>query len=466
MNRRRFGLLSSSSILAAMSASRIARPQAVSTADPTLLSTTLTPLGAERAGNMAGTIPAWTGGFNTSPPGWDGNKDLLIDFFAGDKILYTVNAENMSQYAGQLSEGAKAMIQTYGMTLDVYPTRRTGCATQRVYDNTAANVKTAYLDAGGGRLGFHNAFGGTPFPIPDTSDPEAAGCQIFWNGSLRWQGEAFNFWATSWTIEHGSVQLTGAAQETWSFPYYSKDASLSSPLSNGSEDTHEVLTGPATLIGEEIVTRYSTTPYQVPNITWELLAGQSRVRKTPELSYDTPNSTADGVANYDETAVFSGSPDEYDWKYLGKQEMLIPYNCQKVPRTSVTEGIQPKFINPDVVRWELHRVWVIEATLHPGKRNVISRRRLYLDEDTWQFTIADNYDENNSLYHWCVNWVAAYPNMPGMFPVINTVNNIQTGDWTIENCLFAHPLANRPILFGPRPDSYFQPQAMAATASY
>jgi hypothetical protein len=466
MNRRRFWLLSGSSMLAAMGASRTARAQAVTTADPTLLTTTLTPLGAERAGNMAGTIPAWTGGFNTSPPGWNGDTDILQDFFASDPILYTVNSGNLSQHASVLSDGTKAMVQTFGMSLNVYQTRRTGCATQWVYDNTAANVKTAYLDAGGGRLGFHNAFGGTPFPIPDISNPETAGGQIFWNGFMRWQGEAWRIWSTSWTIEHGTVQLTGAAEESYAFPYYSKNGSLNSPLANESLDTHEILVGPSTDIGEEIMTRYSTTPYQVPNIAWELLPGQSRVRKTPELSYDTPSANADGVANYDEYNVYSGSPDEYDWKYIGKQEMLIPYNCQKVPKASIADAIQAKFLNPDVVRWELHRVWIIEATLHSGKRNVMARRLLYLDEDTWQFAIADNYDANGNLYHWNVNWVAVYPNMPGMYPVANTVNNMQTGDWTVLDSLFVHPLANRPIAFGPLPDSYFEPQAMAATASY
>lgn len=465
MNRRRFGLLSGSSMLAAMSAARVARAQAVSTADPTLLSTTLTPLGAERAGNAAGTIPAWTGGYTQGPPGWDGETDLLIDFFANDPILYTVSSSNMSQYADKLSPGTQAMIQNFGMTLNVYQTRRSGCAIQRVYDNTAANVKTAYLDAGGGRLGFHNALGGTPFPIPDVSDPAAAGGQIFWNGFMRWQGEAWQIWSTSWTIEHGTAQLTGAAEESYSFPYYWNGVTIST-FNGQSQDTHEVLDGPSTDMGEEIVTRYSTTPYQVPNITWELLPGQSRVRKTPELSYDTPSSNADGVANYDEYNVFSGSPDEYDWKYVGKQELLIPYNCNKVQQTTTEDAIGPKFLNPSTVRWELHRVWVIEGDLHPGKRNVQARRVIYLDEDTWQFAVCDNYDANNALYHWNVNWVCATPNMPGMYPGINTVNNLQTGDWAILNCLLKHPLANRPIKFGPIPDSYFQPQAMAATAAY
>jgi hypothetical protein len=464
MNRRRFGLLSGTSLLAVMGAGRPIR--ALAAADPQLLTTTLTPLGAERAGNAAGTIPAWTGGFNTPPAGWNGDSDLLIDFFASDTILYTVNASNLSQYASLLSEGAKFEIQNAGMAINVYQTRRTASAPQWVYDNTAANIKTAQLNPAGGRLGFSGGFGGTPFPIPDISDAETAGGQIFWNMYMRWWGQAWRIYSVSWTVENGSKQITGASEETYEFPYYSQSMTLAT-FNGQAQDTHEVLTGPSTLIGEEIVTRYSTTPYQVPNITWELLPGQSRVRKTPELSYDTPNSTSDGVINYDESTVFSGSPDEYDWKYLGKQEMLIPYNCQKVPRLKAADVVGEKFINPESVRWELHRVWVVEATLHPGKRNVLARRRFYLDEDSWWPIISDNYDANNNLYHWDVNWLAVYPNLPGLFTVLVTGTNVQTGDYTVfESICNDPPLAGRPVVFGSQPDSYFQPQAMAANASY
>jgi hypothetical protein len=459
MNRRRFGLLAGTSAIAAAGAS--GRSFAQTAPNPQLLTTTLTPLGAERAGNAAGTIPAWTGGFNTPPANWDGSTQLLVDFFASDSILYTVNAANLSQYAGLLSEGAKSLIQTSGMSINVYPTRRTACAPQWVYDNAAANIATAKLNPAGGRLGFSGAFGGAPFPIPDTSDPDTAGGQIFWNGFLAWQGTTFRLWQTSWTIENGQAEITGVAELTWSFPYYSRTMTLSS-FNGQAQDTHEVLLGPATDVGEEIVTRYSTAPYQVPNITWELLPGQSRVRKTPELSYDTPSSTADGVSNYDEYSVFSGSPDEYDWKYLGKREMLIPYNCQKVPSTHAKDAIGPKYLNPAILRWELHRVWVIEATLHPGKRNVQARRRIYVDEDSWFFIMSDNYDANGNLYHWNANYVAAYPNLPGVFPVINSTHDVQTGNYTLNLGMFSDP----PGVFDPQPDSYFQPQAMAAGASY
>jgi hypothetical protein len=84
MNRRRFGLLAGTSAIAAAGAS--GRSFAQTAPNPQLLTTTLTPLGAERAGNAAGTIPAWTGGFNTPPANWDGSTQLLVDFFASDSI--------------------------------------------------------------------------------------------------------------------------------------------------------------------------------------------------------------------------------------------------------------------------------------------------------------------------------------------------------------------------------------------
>jgi hypothetical protein len=55
-------------------------------------------------------------------------------------------------------------------------------------------------------------------------------------------------------------------------------------------------------------------------------------------------------------------------------------------------------MNPDFVRWELHRVWVVEATLRPGKRHVYTKRTFYLDEDSWAALSADEYDKRGNMY--------------------------------------------------------------------
>ena len=86
------------------------------------LKTTLTPLGAEKAGNEEGSIPAWTGGMCTVPPGyWHGTR--RGDPFANEKPLFSITAQNMDKYADKLTDGTKAMLKRYPNTfrVDVYP---------------------------------------------------------------------------------------------------------------------------------------------------------------------------------------------------------------------------------------------------------------------------------------------------------------------------------------------------------
>jgi hypothetical protein len=64
----------------------------------------------------------------------------------------------------------------------------------------------------------------------------------------------------------------------------------------------------------------------------------------------------------------------------------------------IKEAIGKGALNPDAVRWELHRVWVVEGTLRDGKRNTAAKRRLYLDEDTWQAVLADSWDVQGKLW--------------------------------------------------------------------
>ena len=66
---------------------------AIAAPDYSLLGKSLTPLGAERAGNADGTIPAWEGGLTQPPAGWTPQQGY-IDPFPGDKPLFTINGGN------------------------------------------------------------------------------------------------------------------------------------------------------------------------------------------------------------------------------------------------------------------------------------------------------------------------------------------------------------------------------------
>jgi len=464
MKRRSFGLMAGASSVALACGAH--RAQAQSAADFAALSqTTLTPLGAERAGNAAGTIPAWTGGFTTVPAGWDPSSQLVPDFWAGEAPLYTINAANMAQYANMLTLGVQHLMTTAGFSIKVYPTHRTAAAPQWVYDNIVKNAQNAKLNAADGRTGFTGAYGGIPFPVPDTSNPFTAGAQVIWNHRCRWQGAANTQTGASFVSNGGHVLLAGGGVTQNDYPYYDPNGSLAT-YQGYQYENHETLIGPATFIGEQVLDRFATNSLQNPDILWELLPGEGRVRKAPELKYDTPSGFTDGIANYDEYNGFDGALDRYDWKLLGKQEMLIPYNNNAMRRASSWDVHQAKFLNPDIVRFELHRCWVVDATLHPGERNVVAHRRLYVDEDTFQVMIGDEWDASGNLYKEVMTFNTVFPNLPGTILLNSMVYNLQTGDYVTISGPWGNAPYNKPEDFSPIPANELEPQAMAAAASY
>ncbi len=82
------------------------------------------------------------------------------------------------------------------------------------------------------------------------------------------------------------------------------------------------------------------------------------------MAYDSPGQGADGLRTTDDYDGFNGAPDRYDWKLVGKKEMLVSYNNYKITNKSIkyADIVRPGHINQDFVRYEPHRVWVVEAT--------------------------------------------------------------------------------------------------------
>src|SRR5450830_1041892 len=158
---------------------------AVSAEEAAALKAALTPMGAEKAANKDGTIPAWNGGLTTVTPGFikGGRRP---DPFASDKAVYSVDAKNVQEHAARLPDGVKQLMQRYpnSFRVDVYPTRRTAAAPQYVYDNTFRNATRAKMVETSAGPVPEGAFAGVPFPIPKT------GAEVMWNALLRWRGES------------------------------------------------------------------------------------------------------------------------------------------------------------------------------------------------------------------------------------------------------------------------------------
>src|SRR5690554_6052165 len=167
--------------VALLSSAAITANAAVSEEEAAKLGNELTPMGAIRAGNADGSIPAWDGGYTKVPADFK-QGDRSFDPFADDKPLYTITADNLDQYRDKLTDGIIQLFEDNPDTfkIDVYPTRRTAAAPQYVYDNTRENANRAELKNNG--LTVEGAYGGVPFPIPQS------GLEVHWNHLTLWRG--------------------------------------------------------------------------------------------------------------------------------------------------------------------------------------------------------------------------------------------------------------------------------------
>jgi hypothetical protein len=362
----------------------------VSAEEAKKLGVTLTAVGAEKAGNKDGTIPEYTGGLTTPPAGFAKGSAVRPDPFASEKALFSIDAKNMAQYGDKLTEGTKALMKMYpDFRIDVYKAHRTVAYPKFVLENTVKNATRGKLSDDG--LSIQGARAGIPFPIPKN------GAEVMLNYKGRYQGVSYvlpKYFA--YTVDSaGKLVLSTQGAFFVETPYYDQSKVEDPTLLSRYRANYS---GPARRAGEGAMA-VDALDESKGRRAWQYLPSQRRVRLAPDLAYDTPNSSTSGMATYDDVYMFNGKLDRYDWKLVGKKEMYVPYNTYKFTYADKAEEVfQGKFINPAMVRWELHRVWVVEAALKEGKRHIYSKRTFYVDEDSWNVLASDQYDGRGQLW--------------------------------------------------------------------
>jgi len=371
----------------------------VSAAEAAKLGKELTPMGAETAGNAAGTIPAWEGGLPQKPLPRGANP------FAADKPLYVITAKNVDQYKDLLTEGHRQLFKTFPATykMPVYPTRRSASYPPWFYEATKKNATSVELTNNG--YGFCCTTQGYPFPIPKN------GTELMWNHILRYNTKGFkgflNIAATnadgSYVVERDYLEL--------SFVY------------NNPKTTPETLKGmnvyaltkvvsPPNKAGEAHLLHVPLDRIKDMTGVWVYNNSVGRARRIGEVGYDNP--LFDGLMTHDQIDMFNGPLDRYTIKLLGKKELIIPYNSYKLydPAVKYKDLIGKGHINQDLTRYELHRVWVIEAEVKPGFAHRYKKRTFYIDEDSWIVHAQDIYDERNQFWRTAESHSICFANVP------------------------------------------------------
>jgi len=425
---------------------------ALAAPDYSQLGKSLTAMGAQQSGNQDGSIPAYTGGLTTVPAGFDKYSFVRPDPFANEKPLFSIDQKNVSQYADKLTAGTVALIKRYpSFRIDIYPTHRTATSPQWVLDNTIKNAGKATLEADGTSVaGVHASI---PFPIPQN------GNEAMWNLLMRYNGDTMDFRNFKAFNVNSSGQMSMSTQGRFlvESEYYNPAKADSSFL----QRTRLDYTGPARRAGEVAMVLEPAMYTKTERRAFQYLPGQRRVKLAPDLAYDTPNTSTSGMSTMDDVGLFNGKQDRFDFKLVGKKEVYVPYNDYRLVYADNPQAIfTPNHINPDYVRWELHRVWVVEATLKPGARHIYKKREFYLDEDSWAPLAVDQYDARDSL--WRVGF-----NYPTQSYDASTFSSFTAGHYDlIGGNYYIHLWPGTPglrIASEHQPDNYWSPDSMAGS---
>ena len=425
-------MIQTSKITAALCLSSLMATSAfagVSAEEAARLGKDLTPTGAEAAGNADGSIPAWNPDGVTIPASYVAGSGNYTNPYADEKPILVIDSSNWQEHSENLTEGTKAMFEKLGgdgYKMNVYPSKRDFVSPQWLVDNTLKNATGATLMENGQKV--DNNLPGVPFPIPQS------GLEVMWNHMVRYMPEHRYEYDVYYVSSNGKKILSTTGQMYFALPAYTEER-INTPIGDTPWMQLRInYLAPARRAGEILLIHEPGADYTEGRgrKAWQYLVGQRRVRLAPAVSFDTPNPGVAGTSTYDDSFIYNGSPERFDWKLIGKKEIYTAesnydFNFQN----KVEDMLGDKFLDPEAVRWEKHRVWIVEADLKEGSRHLYSKRRYYIDEDSWNAMSGEAYDARGNL--WRVQYaygtnlydIKAYYSIPyGAYDLLQGIYNL------------------------------------------
>jgi len=373
------------------------------------------------------------------------------DPYAADAMLYQINSQNMAQYQAQLPAGLQTLLtKNPDYFLRVFPTRRSAAAPQRIYDATRFNAQNAELISGGN--GVDGAAAGIPFPLPKT------GQEAIWNHIMRYRGDQISFVTNQAAVlSSGAFNLLKLERDVYFL--YGREGVSPQDLDNTLFYYKYKVVAPSKLAGSALVVQETLDQVLAIRKAWRFSRGERRVRRLPMLAYDSMQPDTNGMATADVVDSYNGAPDRYEWNLVGKQEMLVPYNSYAVHQKGIPYDniVRSDALNPELLRYELHRVWVVEADLRKGFSHPYAKRRFYIDEDSWQILAVDLYDKNGELSGLQESHPISYYDVPMFGSTLETIYDFKGGRYFVDGLDNNEPMYDFNAKLSPRD---FTPQAL------
>lgn len=410
------------------------------------LSTELTPMGAVRAGNVQGTIPPWSGGITAPPIGWQAQQGYR-DPFAQDEVLFTITRENMRAHLAQLTPGLAALLnKVSGFAIPVFTARRSAAIPKAVADEVVTQAGSVVLDGTGVAMKQYHP---VPFPVPQN------GLEVIWNHLLRYLGGSMDRSTHAFPVRpNGDYYRIG---------FHSRriyESQMDKKTDNRLFSAMGEYTEPATLLGTTFLVHEPLNQVKERRSAWIYNAGMRRVRRAPDLGFDGIPDGSEGMFTADQIDGYNGSPERYDWALQGKQEVYVPYNSYRLGGKGQKDGdiIRRGTVNPALMRYELHRVWVVEARLKSGESHIYGKRVFYIDEDSWSILEEDAYSTRGDLWRVALHGLMQYYDAQVPWYRFSLYHDLQSGTYFLgglDNGIEA------PVRFGIRGSlADFQPDAL------
>jgi hypothetical protein len=405
----------------------------------------LTPMGAIRAGTANRFIPAWEGGLAAPVKGWEPDRPHPDPFFE-DSHWFVVERAEIDRYKVRLSWGLRELLRrSERFEVPVYPGHRSAAAPLAVYNAAIENRRTAKLSEN--ELVVTGARVAVPFPEPKS------GAEAMWNHLLRWRGGTMvRLERMVLPDKYGKLNIR-LFREDLESAYGLGEAGLTTTRYRRSG------LSPDTVKDEQLLLIDSLDPLRNPRVAWFRAAGAPRAQRAGEFVAGAPDPATDGVRTADMLDMFSGPLDRFDFRLVGRRAMYAPYNAYRL----IQENVEPEdFLwaehpNPSFLRYELHRLWLVEAKLKRGLRHPYPERLYYLDEDSWQIVMADHFDKEYRLARYAEAHGAAFSHVPVFAPAMEITYDF------IDNRYVVNGRDNRarpPIYGKPFDPTYFTREAL------
>lgn len=328
---------------------------------------------------------------------------FLVKVHASSLVAESItDSQSAESTEARLSPGLDWCVRK-GWSIRVGPYKRVVMPTAY----SAATEKFApQVKLGADTIALENYVAGLPFPVLDTSDPQA-GVKIAWNVVASWRATD-DLDVRGLTAETGQITDSGEfrVETTFKVPRYRElhyfGRVYVAPVPRLSDVSGFMFSGLVESIQEPIDLRNTALLRRRPNDgtsddVWIYSPMLGKARRVP--SSEVFKAPFGQDFDMDSLWGFSGRVEDMQWKLVGETVVLAPVHArpESVHWLPTAVGFDDS--------WEPRRVYVVEATPRSPKYDY-GKRILYVDRESFSVVYSDIYDQSGQLAKVLVNLIS------------------------------------------------------------